>query len=84
MTLDGMKIVVVGGGIGGLAAARALRLRGADVTVFEQAETIREVGAGSQVSPHGFRLLEALGRVGALRAVSAPGGATRSSPPPIG
>ena len=77
MHLDGMKIVVVGGGIGGLAAARALALRGAEVTVFEQAEAIREVGAGLQVSPNGFRVLEALGLGDALRAVSVQGRAVR-------
>jgi len=77
MQLDSMKIVVVGGGIGGLAAARALALRGAEVTVFEQAEAIREVGAGLQVSPNGFRVLEALGLGEALRAVSVRGQAVR-------
>ena len=77
MHLDDMKIVVVGGGIGGLAVARALALRGAEVTVFEQAEAIREVGAGLQVSPNGFRVLDALGLGCALRAVSVQGQAVR-------
>ena len=56
-----MKIVVIGAGIGGLAAARALALRGADVTVVEQSEAIREVGAGLQVSPNGAAVLRGLG-----------------------
>ncbi|MEQ8292022.1 MAG: FAD-dependent monooxygenase [Roseovarius sp.] len=77
MHLESMKIVVVGGGIGGLAAARALALRGAEVTVFEQAEAIREVGAGLQVSPNGFRVIDALGLAEALRAVSVQGRAVR-------
>ena len=34
------------GGVAGLALARALALKGAEVTVLEQAEAIREVGAG--------------------------------------
>ena len=56
----GRKITVLGAGIGGLAVARALALRGAEVTVLEQADAIREVGAGLQVSPNGARVLRAL------------------------
>lgn len=67
MALEGMKIVVIGAGIGGLAAARALALRGAQVTLLEQAPEIREVGAGLQVSPNGFRVIEALGLADELR-----------------
>lgn len=61
MELSNLDIAVVGGGIGGLAAALALRQRGATVTVLEQAETITEIGAGLQVSPNGLRVIEALG-----------------------
>ncbi|HEY0275782.1 MAG TPA: FAD-dependent oxidoreductase, partial [Paenirhodobacter sp.] len=61
IVLIGRKIVIVGAGIAGLAVARALALRGAVVTVLEQAEAIREVGAGLQVSPNGARVLHALG-----------------------
>lgn len=61
MSLIGVSVLVVGGGIGGLAAARALALRGAKVTLFEQAEAIREVGAGLQITPNGFAVLQALG-----------------------
>ncbi|WP_397541483.1 FAD-dependent monooxygenase [Roseovarius salis] len=68
MSLTGMNIVVVGGGVGGLAAARALKLRGAEVTLLEQADAIREVGAGLQVSPNGFRVIEALGLAEGVRA----------------
>ncbi|TMV91672.1 monooxygenase [Thioclava sp. BHET1] len=59
--LIGRKVTVLGAGIGGLAAARALALRGAQVEVIEQADAIREVGAGLQVSPNGARVLRALG-----------------------
>ena len=61
MTLEGLNTIVIGGGIGGLAVARAMALRGAGVTVLEQAEAIKEVGAGLQVSPNGFAVLRALG-----------------------
>lgn len=61
MGLNGQKIVVVGAGIGGLAAALCLRRRGAEVTVLEQAASIREVGAGLQISPNGVAVLRALG-----------------------
>ncbi|MBV2360648.1 FAD-dependent monooxygenase [Thalassococcus sp. CAU 1522] len=66
MALAGRNITVIGGGIGGLAAALALRQRDARVTVLEQAEALREVGAGIQVSPNGLRVIEALGLADAL------------------
>ncbi|WP_306150787.1 FAD-dependent monooxygenase [Roseovarius sp. MMSF_3281] len=69
MSLEGLKCLVIGAGIGGLAVARALALRGAEVTVLEQADAIREVGAGLQISPNGFAVLRALGLSDALRAV---------------
>ena len=59
--LIGKQITVLGAGVAGLTVARALALRGADVTIFEQAEAIREVGAGLQISPNGARVLHALG-----------------------
>ena len=61
MNLQDLDITVIGGGIGGLTCALALRQRGASVTVLEQAQAITEVGAGIQVSPNGLRVIEALG-----------------------
>ena len=61
MRLDGLKTLVIGAGIGGLAVAQALARQGADVTVLEQADEIAEVGAGLQISPNGFAVLRALG-----------------------
>lgn len=55
------EVVVVGGGIGGLAAALALARRGAWVRVLERAPEIAEVGAGLQITPNGGRVLRALG-----------------------
>jgi salicylate hydroxylase len=61
MSLIGQSITLVGAGIAGLACARALALRGAQVTVLEQADAIREVGAGLQISPNGAAVLRGLG-----------------------
>jgi salicylate hydroxylase len=55
------NIAIVGGGIGGLAAALALLREGFDVDVYEQAPELREVGAGVQISANGTRVLYALG-----------------------
>lgn len=63
-----MKALIVGGGIGGLGAAIALRLHGWSVSVFEQAPALTEIGAGLQISPNGWRVLEALGVVEHLAA----------------
>lgn len=56
-----MKILIAGGGIGGLGAALALAQRGHEVTVFERAGEFREIGAGIQLGPNVFRMFERLG-----------------------
>jgi len=63
------KIVIVGGGIGGLAAALSLLKRGLDVEVYEQAPELKEVGAGIQISSNGTRVLYALGLEDPLKRV---------------
>jgi len=63
------RVVVIGGGIGGLTTALALLKRGLDVEVFEQAARLGEVGAGIQISPNGTRILYALGLQEALRGI---------------
>jgi salicylate hydroxylase len=66
-----VRAAIIGGGIGGLAAANALVRRGIDVAVYEQAPTLGEVGAGVFIYPNSLRQLErmalgdALARVGA-------------------
>jgi len=56
----GGRIAVVGGGIGGLAAAAFLRRAGLAATVYEQAPALGEVGAGLVVAPNAARLLRRL------------------------
>ncbi|MCS6947195.1 MAG: NAD(P)-binding protein, partial [Steroidobacteraceae bacterium] len=46
-----LEATVIGAGIGGLAAARALQQAGLHVRVFEQAPALGEVGAGLSISP---------------------------------
>ncbi len=55
------SVGIVGGGIGGVAAALSLYRAGFDVHVYEQARVVREVGAGVQVSPNASCVLHALG-----------------------
>ena len=59
-------IAVIGGGIGGLAAALALLRRGVDVDVYEQSTQLKEVGAGIAIGSNGTRVLDALGLKEAL------------------
>ena len=61
MNPNPLRVVIVGGGIGGLAAANALLQRGIDVRVYEQAAALTEVGAGIALQPNGIRMLHRLG-----------------------
>jgi len=56
-----LRIAIVGAGIGGLAAALMLRRVGLNVTIYEQAAELAEVGAGIVVAPNMVRLLDQLG-----------------------
>lgn len=53
-----MRIAIAGAGIGGLTAAIALRRDGHEVTVYEQASRLSEIGAGIQLSPNANRVLD--------------------------
>ena len=52
-----MKAIVIGGGIAGLATGVALRKVGIEATVFEQADSVREVGAGLCLGSNAVRML---------------------------
>jgi 3-hydroxybenzoate 6-monooxygenase len=59
-------VLIVGGGIGGLAAALALARKGFRVQLLEQAAEFKEVGAGIQLGPNVFRMFEILGLTQAI------------------
>ena len=60
--------LISGGGIGGLIAAYALAITGFPVRVFEQAAEFRELGAGIQLGPNIFRVLDKVGLTNAILA----------------
>ena len=64
-------IGILGGGIGGLAAALALHRAGHEVRVFEQAQRFGRVGADINLTPNAVRALDGLGLGPALRATAA-------------
>src|SRR5271170_3688076 len=55
------RIAIIGGGIGGLAAALALEWRGAEVVVYEQSTVHSEIGAGINLTPNAVKAYRALG-----------------------
>ena len=65
-----MKVTIIGGGIGGLTAAIALRRRGIDAHVYERSEVLREVGAGISLWPNAVKALLQLGLGARLSAIS--------------
>jgi 2-polyprenyl-6-methoxyphenol hydroxylase-like FAD-dependent oxidoreductase len=72
MGLHKLNIGIVGGGIGGVAAAVALHRAGIDATVYERASVLREVGAGMMLWPNATRVLKELGLLEKIAARSGP------------
>ncbi len=66
---QGMRVAIVGGGIGGVALARALHMRGIEFRVFERSAAFGEIGAGVQITPNAVKALKALGLTDALHRV---------------
>src|ERR1700752_5244603 len=65
-----MKAIIVGGGIGGLTTALMLRARGIDCELYEEADTIKELGVGINTLPHAIRELAGLGLLDKLDAAA--------------
>jgi 2-polyprenyl-6-methoxyphenol hydroxylase-like FAD-dependent oxidoreductase len=68
------RALVIGGGIGGLAAALGLRQAGWSVQVFERSPVLAEVGAGIALWANGLRALDHLGVGTTVRAAGLPDG----------
>lgn len=68
MTSRRIEIAIIGAGMGGLAAAAALRRVGVDVTVYEQAKQFTRLGAGIQIGCNAMHVLRGLGLEQRLRA----------------
>ncbi len=68
--MNAQPVLVVGGGIGGLAAALALARKGLAVRVFEQGAEFGEIGAGIQLGPNVYRMFEVLGLTEAIERYS--------------
>jgi 2-polyprenyl-6-methoxyphenol hydroxylase-like FAD-dependent oxidoreductase len=69
------KVVVAGGGIGGLTAAIALRRAGFEVSVFERAAELGEVGAGLLLAANAQKALAKLGLADAVARLGTPASA---------
>src|SRR6201995_3684592 len=64
-----MKVIIVGGGIGGLTTALMLHARRIDCEIYEQSDAIRELGVGINTLPHAIKELAELGLLDRLDAV---------------
>ena len=71
-TMARTRAVVIGGGIGGLAAAAGLSAAGWEVAAFERAASLEPVGAGLGLAPNGLRALDTVGAGDELRAHAVP------------
>jgi len=61
-----MRVLIIGGGVGGLTTALALHARGIDAVVCEQAPEVRQLGVGINTLPHAIKELADLGLLDAL------------------
>ena len=64
------RVAIIGGGIGGLTAANALSRAGAEVSVYEAAGELKEIGAGVALHPNAMRVLRFIGVEDGVRKVA--------------
>jgi salicylate hydroxylase len=64
------RVAIIGGGIGGLTAARALRRRDVEVAIYESAPELREIGAGVALGPNAMKVLRSLDLEDDVRAIA--------------
>jgi salicylate hydroxylase len=64
------RVAIIGGGIGGLTAARALCRRDVDVAIYEAAPELREIGAGVALGPNAMKVLRSLDLEDEVRAIA--------------
>jgi salicylate hydroxylase len=64
------RVAIIGGGIGGLTAACALRERGIEVAIYESAPELREIGAGVALHPNAMKVFRSLGLEDDVRATA--------------
>ena len=70
MTRRSPSAAIIGGGVGGIAAALTLARVGYEVKVYEQSGNLAEVGAGIQIAPNASRILDRLDLTPALERVA--------------
>lgn len=68
--MEGLRVLIIGGGIGGLTAALSLHEAGIDVHVFEAAAEMKPLGVGINLLPHAVRELSELGLADAIDAIA--------------
>ena len=64
------RVAIIGGGIGGLTAAKALSRAGIETAVYEAAAELREIGAGVALHPNAMKVLRAIGVEDGVRSVA--------------
>ena len=79
--MGALRVAIIGGGLGGLAAALALSAKGVHAKVYEQADQLHEIGAGIVLYPNGLKILDRIGLGPRISRIGTPLGAFRLHAP---